>query len=446
VSWDGASIAYVRSRSESEIWIMDGNGANPRKLLQASPGERFRQVQWAPDGQRVAYTKSHTEGDKSEVMLETVPREGGATVNVLTAPGLRSFCWAADGRIFYSSEEPPPNEKDTNLWEVRVSRTGKALGRPGRITSWAGLSLLDLSISQDSRRLVLVNSGLQRDLNVAGFESNARLRNPRRLTLEGKNDLPSAWTPDGQSLFLYSDRNGNWDIFRQRLADRKAQDFILGPGDQTDPRLTPEGSGVLYWDHVEDGTQTAPFRLMRVPISGGAPDQVLEASRGAEVRCPFKRPSCLLSERDKSNGKLVFTAFDPVRGRTAEMFRLAADPAASPAWDLSRDGSAVAVVGLDEAKDRIRLVDVQTRLARSSSVGNSADLSGITWSADGRSWFVTSSSVRGAALLRVRLNGEVSELWTTTNIVGTPVAAPDGKNLAFTVSTHNSNAWMIENF
>ena len=128
------------------------------------------------------------------------------------------------------------------------------------------------------------------------------------------------------------------------------------------------------------------------------------------------------------------------------MFRLTANPDASVAWDLSRDGSTVAIVGVDENKDRIRLVDIQTGSARSISVGDSANLSDISWSADGRSWFITSSSVRGAALLRVGVNGEVSELWKTTNIVGSPVPSPDGRNLAFTVSTHNSNAWMIENF
>ena len=446
VSPDSADIAYVRSRTESEIWIMDGSGGNPRKLLQAAPGDRFLQVQWSPDGKRVAYMKSHNEGEGSEIAIETVPREGGGTRKILSMPGLGSFCWAADGHIIYSSEEPPPNDQGMNLWEVQVSQAGTTSGQPRRITNWAGLSLLDLSISQDSKRLVFVNSGLQRDLYVAGVESEGRLGLPRKLTLEGKNNLPSAWTPDGQTLFLYSDRNGSWDIFRQHLGERKAQDFILGAGDQTDPRLTPEASWVLYWDHVEASGKVAPFRLLRVPIAGGAPEQVLEATRGTEVRCPFARPPCVLSEHDKLTGKLIFTALDPVRGRRGEIFRLASDPAGSVAWDLSRDGSTLAIVGLDEIKDRIRLVDVQTGSARSISVGDSANLSGISWSADGRSWFITSSSVRGAALLRVRVNGEISELWKTPNIVGSPVASPDGRNLAFTVLTHNSNAWMIENF
>ncbi len=130
VSPDGADIAYVRSRSESEIWIMDGSGGNPRKLLQAAPGDRFLQVQWSPDGKRVAYMKSHNEGQGPEIVIEMVPRDGGSTGKILSKPGLGSFCWAADGRIIYSSEEPPPNDQGMNLWEVQVSEAGTTSGQP----------------------------------------------------------------------------------------------------------------------------------------------------------------------------------------------------------------------------------------------------------------------------------------------------------------------------
>jgi hypothetical protein len=64
-------------------------------------------------------------------------------------------------------------------------------GAPRRITNWAGLSLLDLSVSTDGKHLVFVNAGFQKDLFVAGFESKGSLEQPRRLTLEGRNNLPS---------------------------------------------------------------------------------------------------------------------------------------------------------------------------------------------------------------------------------------------------------------
>jgi hypothetical protein len=427
---------------------MDGNGENPRKLLQGAHGDRFLQVQWSPAGDRIATLKSRSEGDKPVEIIETVPQQGGAGSTILSAAGVRSFCWSSDGRIIYSIEEPPPNGRDTNLWELRVdSSATKAIGSPRRITSWAGLSLSDLSLSADGRHLVLVNAGNRSDLYVAALDGRGGMAPPRQMTLEGRNNIPSAWTPDGQTLFFYSDRNGIWNIFRQSLYERNARDFVVGPGEQTEPRLSPDASWVLYWDHVEKGGQTsAPMRLLRVPISGGVPEPVVEASRGAMVRCARGRPMCVLSEFDKATGRLIFSAVDPVRGRESELVRLEGHSAGSPAWDLSPDGSTAAIVDLDEDQDSIRVVQLSNGSSRSLALGASKHLSEISWSADGKDWFVTSSSIHAATILRVSLNGEVSELWTTSSILGVPLASPDGKNLAFTISTFNSNAWVVENF
>ncbi len=447
VSPDGQHIAYTNGRSQSEIWVMGANGDSPRLLLHGALEDHFLQVQWSPDGGRIAYLKSHTEAEKSETAIETVPIVGGVSSTMFAAPTLRSFSWCSDGRIIYSMQEPPPNDQDMNLWELRVdSSRAKVLGSPRRITSWAGLSLLDLSTSLDGKHLVFVNAGFQTDLYVAELDRKGGLEPPRRLALEGRNNLPSAWTQDGQALLFYSDRNGNWDIFRQRLSERNAQDYILGPGEQTEARLSPDASRVLYWDYVEKAGESVPMHLLGVHISGGAPEPVLEASRGAAIRCALGHLPCLLSELDKANGELVFTAFDPLRGRTSEMVRLAADLQGSPAWDLSPDGSTVAIVGFDERKDRIRLVELESGSARSIVAVPSERLSGISWSADGRSWFVTSSWLRGSALLRVTAEGTASELWKSSTTLATPLTSPDGRNLVFSSSTYNSNAWVIENF
>lgn len=448
VSPDGTHLAYIAARSQSEIWVMGANGESPRKLLQGAVGDRFLQVQWSPDGERIAYLESRAGSNGLETSIETVPLAGGLSSTFLATPALRSFCWSSDGRIIYSMQEPPPNDKDMNLWALRVDRSGaKASGSPQRITNWAGLSLLDLSVSVDGKHLVFVNAGLQSDLYVAELEGRDRLGPPRRFALEGRNNLPSTWTHDGQALFFYSDRNGNWDIFRQRLLERNAQEFVLGPGEQTEPQLSPDASWVLYWDYATQGTgPSAAMRLLRVPVSLGAPEPMLEASRGAAVRCAPRHLPCVLSEFDKSKGELVFTAFDPLRGRGGELVRVATDPEEFPAWDLSPDGSTLAIVDLDERKGRIRLVELENGSARLIGVGPSEQLSGISWAADGRSWFVTSSSLRGSAILQVRADGKVSELWRSSSLLAAPLASPDGRNLAFSSSTYNSNAWLIENF
>ena len=443
VSPDGSHIAFIAARSESEVWVMGVNGEQARRLLLAAGGDRFLQVQWSADGQRIAYMKSRSEG-KPTIAIETVPLAGGLSTQVLSDPGLRSFCWTADGRVIYSLQEAPPNDNDTNLWELRVQATGESQGLPARITSWAGLALLDLSVTADGKRLVFVNSGFQTDVYVGEFGSAGRLETPRRLTLAERNDVPAAWMPDGQTLLFHSDRNGNWDIFKQRLHERSAADFIVATGDQSEPRLSPDRAWILYWDHTQSAP--APMRLQRVQVSGGAPQTVLETSQGAAFRCASASPRCLLSEPDQQNAELVFTAFDPMRGRAGEVLRLAADPGSSPSWDLSPDGATIALVDVDDRKHQMRLIELDTGSGRIIAASRTMRLSGVSWAADGQALFLTSSSVRGAALLQARLNGTVTELWATTATLTKPLASPDGKHLAFSTATHNSNAWMIENF
>jgi Tol biopolymer transport system component len=426
---------------------MDGNGENPRKLFEVPHGDRFFQVQWSPAGDRIATLKSRLEGNHQAGVIETVPRMGGAATTILSVQGVRSFCWSSDGRVIYSKEEPPPNDKDTNLWELRVdSSTGKAIGSPRQITNWAGLSLSDLTISADGKHLVLVNAGNRSDLYVAALDGRGGMEAPRRLTLEGTNNIPSSWTPDGQTLFFYSDRYGNWNIFRQSLHEQNARDFVMGPGEQLEPRISPDGSWVFYWDSVEKGGQTSgAWRLMRIPISGGAPEPVVEASRGAMVRCAPGHLSCILSEFDKARGALIFSTIDPLQVKKSEVLKLQSDPTGS-VWDLSPDGSSVAIVNLGENQDSIHVVQLRNGSSQLIPLGHSEQISGISWSVDGQGWFVTSSSVHKATIFHVSSSGKVSELWTTSSILGTPLASPDGKNLAFTISTFNSNAWAIENF
>jgi Tol biopolymer transport system component len=447
VSPSGAQIAYIGGRAQAEIWIIGSDGENPKKLLQAAPGDRFLQVQWSPDEKQIAYIKLQNDGEKSQTTIETVPASGGVSTTTLAGLSLGSFWWSSDERIIYSAVEPAPNSGDMNLWQIRVDRTGRRVSAPKRLTIWAGVSLLDLSASADGKRLMVVKAGFQRDLYIAEIRKHQILGAPRRFTLEGRDEIPSNWTPDGQRLFFYSNRNGNWDIFRQGLQERKAQDFILKPGDQIEPRVSPDARWVLYWDSAgpEQG-KTAGMQLMRVPIDGGAPEPVLQATRGAQIHCSRGNSHCVLSEPDRGNDELILSTFDPASGKKDELIRIATDPASLPSWDLSSDGVTVAVVAIGDHQDCIRLVNLETGSGHSVCADQSAQLSGVTWSADGNGWFVTNSSVRKAAILYISSDAKVSQLWTTSTAVGAPLASPDGTNLAFTVSSYNSNAWMIEDF
>ena len=157
VSPDGANIAFVGGKSESEIWLMSANGGEPNRTVVAGEGERFLQLQWSPDAQRIAFLAARNVSSGRQVSIQTRDLHGGSPTIILSDPDLRSFSWAPDGRVVYSAEEPLAKNNDTNLWTIAVDvRNGTAAGKPRRVTRWAGFTFSDLSITADGKRLAFV--------------------------------------------------------------------------------------------------------------------------------------------------------------------------------------------------------------------------------------------------------------------------------------------------
>jgi DNA-binding winged helix-turn-helix (wHTH) protein len=56
VSPDDASVAFTANSGkigDREVWLMDSDGARPRKLFETDENSDFRNIQWSPDGLRV---------------------------------------------------------------------------------------------------------------------------------------------------------------------------------------------------------------------------------------------------------------------------------------------------------------------------------------------------------------------------------------------------------
>lgn len=447
VSPDGNRIAFIAGRREAELWLMGADGQDSHRLKAGLEGERFLQLQWSPEGRRVALLKLQSENSVEKAVIESLDPETGASQTILADPKLRSFCWLPDGRIVFSKEESGPGS-DTNLWFLPVEEsTGKPSGEPRRITSWAGFSFSDLSVTADGKRLVFVKAGAQSDVYVGALLNPRQFVRIERLTLDERNDWPGAWLPDGSTLLFASDRNGGWDLFKQSRNKSVAEDFLVGPDEQSDPRLGPDRTSVLYWDYKkQEGGTPRGLRLMRVSLEGGAPQVVLEAGWGAQHRCAAgAAASCVVSEPSQDRSQLIFSGFDPTGGAKHELLRVPLDPSSTPVWDLSPDGSRLAML-VDAHKSTIHVAELRSGTSRDVKLDTAASLSGLTWSADAGGWFVTGLAERRGVVLYVQSSGKVTELWSGLSSVAAPVLSPDGKSLTFAVSTQNSNAWMLEGF
>ena len=350
VSSDGATIAFI-SENRRGIWLMSANGEQPRRIVQAVQGEAFQDLTWFPNSQRVAYIRHHFGEDGMRSSIESCDLSGNHTTTMTSeAPRaellyrwVNSGCVFPDGRLLYSIANWKENE--ASLWEIRIDlRGGQAIEAPRNLLNWPGLGIVTLSGSSDGKRLGFFRGISQDDVYVGKLEGNGtRLTMVRRLTLDDRNDYPGAWTPDSKAVLFSSNRNGNLDVFKQALDQRFAEPVVMGPEDQCDPTLTPDGASILYWG-APGGPRlkaTKPVPLRRAPIAGGPSQLVLNEQGFLSVMCA-RQPSnlCVANQRNKS--QFVFHVFDPLRGKGRELTRIDVSPNAYE-WDLSPDGSRIAL-------------------------------------------------------------------------------------------------------
>jgi len=469
VSPDGALIAFSTDPGkygDREVWVMGPDGEQAQKLFETDEYSALEGGAWLPDGQRLVYGEevhSTDSSDKVAQVFESRDFKGGPPVTVLksgpwwTKGAVREFYWLPGGRILYITGEQDLNGDTCNYWELPVdARTGEPRGKPRQLTNWAGFCMDNTSASADGKRLAFRKSATQLSAYVAELEANGtRLSNPRQFTNTEGVEEPTRWTADSKALILESNRNGPYAIFKQSLDGNAGEPLLLAQSDTFigDTCISPDGAWAVYnalpknWSAFEYPGQPTLGRLMRVPITGGPPQWILTARMSGAARCARSPATlCAIAEQSEDHKQLIFTGFDPVKGRGRELTRFDIDPLAPYEWDLSPDGTRIAVVRYPG-----RRIDILSLNGQGTEVITVKGLElegGIDWAADQKGLYMVSRTKEGrAALLHVDLQGNIHKLWeepTWSDLWGIP--SPDGRHLTFPHTTVNSNIWMIENF
>ena len=465
VSPDGTRIAFSpRGTSEyvREIWVMGSQGDNPQKVLTLGENEWLYTVHWSPDGQRLAYTRvqrlAYTRVQRTperyRTSIETCDLKGANRTLVVSDPDLWvvDFYWLPDGRIVYSRRDSQESNDD-NLWQIGIdSHSGAPAGKPKRITQWAGSYLWGLSASADGKRLVLQKTTSQAQVYLGELAAGGtRVNPPRRLTNEETYDYPSAWTPDSKAVLFVSNRNGTQGIFKQGISEDTAQPVVTGPQDIGLPRLSPDGAWILYEELPKTTVgPSTPVRVMRIPMSGGVPQFVLEERNSWGPECAIAPASlCVIVEESQDGKQFTVTAFDPLKGRGKVLRTVEKDPAVIfSGWGPSPDGAALAIARGGEAEIRIRLLSLSGGSDREITVKGWPNITGLNWSPDGKGLYCGSGSAQDRTLLYVDLEGNARVLWRYKAAAGKiwGIPSPDGRYLAILGSVANSNVWMLEGF
>jgi hypothetical protein len=264
------------------------------------------------------------------------------------------------------------------------------------------------------------------------------------LTFDDHSNYPHAWTANSRAVIFESNRNGNYDLFKQDAGQRTPETIVATPANEIMAQMDPDGRWLLYMAQMPD-SRRLDRKLMRVSVEGGRPEEVRIGGPLDEFRCalrPGKR--CVLRTTVQAE-YYVFYELSPLRGRGRELARTAWTPEYFGDWDVSPDGKYVAIPNHDSRDARIREVNLEPkageRRERDVVLAGLTDLRGLVCAPDGRSWFVSVDTTVGSELMYVYRDGRFRWLG---DIQGWAVPSPDGRRVAFPDRIVATNAWMID--
>ena len=360
------------------------------------------------------------------------------------------LAWLRDGRLIYISYAGRDvTQFEEGIWQIKVDvGAGQPSGRATRIASWPGTYSGTPGVSNDGKHLAFVKMHAWTDIYVGELkDKGTRLGPPKRFTSSESWNTPDAWTRDSSTILFISNRTGSFQIFKQRLGTDTAEPFLKGQDNQFGALLSPDATWILYWSTARGPSSPTTSWLMRVPATGGPPEQVVElpVDRTIDFRCPLRPPgTCIISRGEQE--ELVFYFLDPLRGQGKEAIRTKLGKAGDAQWSLSPDGSRIVVVSRAQIPEKMRILDLKNGTEHDVQLPSGWIVEDPTWTADGNSIFAVINSSR-MYIANIGLDGKTSVVLDGIHSWAWSLRpSPDGKQLAYWQRVDQSNVWLLENF
>jgi Tol biopolymer transport system component len=362
------------------------------------------------------------------------------------------FTWLPDGRLIYPVREPGAIGDTCNYWAMRLdTRTGQTIEKPRQLTNWAGYCMGSTYATSDGKRIVFVRWEQHITSYVADLVAEGtRILEPKRFPMSESSDAVADWAPDSKSTILVSNRSGRYGIYKQSL-DKDTAEPIVTQGFHRDAHMSPDGKSVIYFGIGENGPWPikGPEPVMRASIAGGpSPQRLFTASPGSLLSCA-RSPSelCAIGEPTEDGKQLTVSAFDPLKGRGVELFRITLGPNDGN-WRLNVSPDGTRFAALPSSVGPINIYSLEGEILQTVRLKGWSHLQSSIWAADGKSLFVTANIRGGTVVLHVNLQGNAHVMWKNAGISLETLAhpSPDGRHLEFDGWTMNGNMWMLENF
>jgi serine/threonine protein kinase len=344
---DGQRFVFIRNypqSGETALFIANSNGGNERKIASRQRPKRFDAGSpsgpaWSPDGKVIACpVGGPINGADSHTVVGIDPNTGNEkpiTERHWSFVGQLAWMPQGEGLAFVAQERPngpvqllyvshPDGDirsitNDLNSYNgVSLSADGSTLAtveshatsniwlapngdasKAVRITSGNNDGTGRIAWTPDGRIVYAVFSGAVGDLWIANADGSAA----KQLTFDAALNGFPAVSSDGRYIVFISTRAGAPHIYRMDMNGSNIKQMTHGIA-EISPVVSPDNRWIVY-QRIDD------LRLWKVPIEGGAPQQISDKLAAQPAISPDgKFIACRYREEALSPFQLGILSFD----------------------------------------------------------------------------------------------------------------------------------------
>jgi TolB protein len=396
---DGSRLTFTRHYANRRaaqqvlmgLWIVDADGSNERRLLEAH--DREVQIQehaaWSPDGRRIAVTGGGN--DTGNAAKDTFVCD----VDAGSATGLRKLVPGAGVNV---GEQPSWSPDGKTLVVTSTSATLWLIDADGKnrrkLTQQPGTYVMQPAWSPDGERIAFASD---RDGNCELYTIRTDGNELVRVTNHRALDSHPKWSPDGQWIAFTSNRDGNNEVYVVRPDGSGLTNLTRHAAFDDHPAWHPDGRSMAFVSMRDGG-----FDVYRLTLPG----EVAVASRPPTPQKPTSSP--MVNKPDVASGLVAHFDFEADTGPTirSKVGGLTAT-LRGPTRATGRVGRAIQFDGIDDViefgdPDALRLtgaisVELWVRPEAPPTagepllIGKGTESWGLTYYTDGHVWFYISS-------------------------------------------------------
>jgi Tol biopolymer transport system component len=198
-----SSHGLIAFSASNQIYVMNADGSNVRRLIDGAPGVSNHYPTFSPDGSRLAFIRYEPVSDINSLCVIGV--DGSGLQQLINSRGpLGEPAWSPDGsRIAFIRGE------DTTLYDSAYLAT----------------------CSPD---IYAVDVFTRKDVNLT----------------KGAGGTDPSWSPDGTRIVFSSYRDGNYEIYTMSSDGNDIQRLTYTDWAEAEPAWSPDGKQIAYAAHL----------------------------------------------------------------------------------------------------------------------------------------------------------------------------------------------------